>query len=369
MLPGMLDDAARRPRLHHRLRARRRAHRRTSTARSPAPTAATSSIALEQVLPAPRGRLLVRAHGRRAPHRRARPARLLAARARAGRGRLGARERDRRARHRRRALRARGRARRDDRDRRDRRARDSGSPSPTRSSACSSSSTSPVPTRTSTASSVHAARQRMGEELARQAPVDADMVMPVPESGIPAAQGYARASGIPYGDGLVKNRYVGRTFIQPSQKQRSGGVRLKLNPLPENIRGKRLVVVDDSIVRGTTTKPGGRDAARGRRGRRCTSGCRRRRTSGRASTAWTPAAAPSCSPPTCRWARSATSSASTRSPTSSSTASPRPPARRADSFCTACLSGRLPGAGAARPTRSSCSSDDADELAESEPAS
>jgi amidophosphoribosyltransferase len=102
--------------------------------------------------------------------------------------------------------------------------------------------------------SVHAARQRMGEELARQAPVDADMVMPVPESGIPAAQGYARGSGIPYGDGMVKNRYVHRTFIQPSQKQRGQGVRTKLNPLPENIRGKRLVVVDDSIVRGTTTK-------------------------------------------------------------------------------------------------------------------
>ncbi len=102
--------------------------------------------------------------------------------------------------------------------------------------------------------SVHAARRRMGEELARQAPVDADMVMPVPESGIPAAQGYAHASGIPYGDGLVKNRYVGRTFIEPSQRLRAGGVRLKLNPLPENIRGKRLVVVDDSIVRGTTTR-------------------------------------------------------------------------------------------------------------------
>jgi amidophosphoribosyltransferase len=102
--------------------------------------------------------------------------------------------------------------------------------------------------------SVHAARQRMGEELAQQAPVEADMVMPVPESGIPAAQGYARASGIPYGDGLVKNRYVGRTFIQPSQQQRDLGVRVKLNPLPENIRGKRLVVVEDSIVRGTTTR-------------------------------------------------------------------------------------------------------------------
>ena len=102
--------------------------------------------------------------------------------------------------------------------------------------------------------SVHAARQRMGEELARQAPVDADMVMPIPESGIPAGQGYARASGIPYGDGLVKNRYVGRTFIQPSQQMRGQSVRMKLNPLPENIRGKKLVVVDDSIVRGTTTR-------------------------------------------------------------------------------------------------------------------
>jgi amidophosphoribosyltransferase len=101
---------------------------------------------------------------------------------------------------------------------------------------------------------VHAARQRMGEELARQAPVAADMVMPVPESGVPAAQGFARASGIPYGDGLVKNRYVGRTFIEPTQNLRGMGVRMKLNPLPENIAGKRLVVVDDSIVRGTTTR-------------------------------------------------------------------------------------------------------------------
>ncbi|HWS44773.1 MAG TPA: amidophosphoribosyltransferase [Acidimicrobiia bacterium] len=102
--------------------------------------------------------------------------------------------------------------------------------------------------------SVHGARQRMGEELAHQAPAKADMVMPVPESGVPAAQGFARASGIPYGDGFVKNRYVGRTFIQPSQKQRGTGVRLKLNPLRDNIKGKRLVVVDDSIVRGTTTR-------------------------------------------------------------------------------------------------------------------
>jgi amidophosphoribosyltransferase len=102
--------------------------------------------------------------------------------------------------------------------------------------------------------SVHGVRQRLGEELARQAPAHADMVMPVPESGVPAAQGFARAAGIPYGDGFVKNRYVGRTFISPSQKERGTGVRLKLNPLRDNIKGKRLVVVDDSIVRGTTTR-------------------------------------------------------------------------------------------------------------------
>jgi amidophosphoribosyltransferase len=102
--------------------------------------------------------------------------------------------------------------------------------------------------------SVHGVRQRMGEELARQAPAAADLVMPVPESGIPAAQGFARASGTPYGDGFVKNRYVGRTFIEPNQKRRGTNVRLKLNPLRDNIAGKRLVVVDDSIVRGTTTR-------------------------------------------------------------------------------------------------------------------
>ncbi len=102
--------------------------------------------------------------------------------------------------------------------------------------------------------SVHQARIHMGEQLAQQAPVAADMVMGVPESGIPAAEGYARASGVPFGHGLVKNRYIGRTFIAPSQEMRALGVRMKLNPLRENIAGKRLVVVDDSIVRGTTQK-------------------------------------------------------------------------------------------------------------------
>jgi amidophosphoribosyltransferase len=101
---------------------------------------------------------------------------------------------------------------------------------------------------------VHGARRRMGELLARQAPVDADMVMGVPESGVPAAEGFARASGIPVGQGLVKNRYIGRTFITPGQAARADGVRRKLNPLRENIAGKRLVVVDDSIVRGTTQR-------------------------------------------------------------------------------------------------------------------
>ncbi|HET6963276.1 MAG TPA: amidophosphoribosyltransferase [Acidimicrobiales bacterium] len=101
---------------------------------------------------------------------------------------------------------------------------------------------------------LHSARMRMGELLAEQAPVAADMVMGVPDSGMPAAEGFARRSGIPYGHGLVKNRYIGRTFIVPDQAQRAQGVRRKLNPLRSAISGKRLVVVDDSIVRGTTTR-------------------------------------------------------------------------------------------------------------------
>jgi amidophosphoribosyltransferase len=101
---------------------------------------------------------------------------------------------------------------------------------------------------------VHQARVRMGEQLALQAPVDADMVMGVPESGVPAAEGFARVSGIPYGQGLVKNRYIGRSFIAPSQAMRESAVRMKLNPLRENVSGKRLIVIDDSIVRGTTQR-------------------------------------------------------------------------------------------------------------------
>lgn len=98
------------------------------------------------------------------------------------------------------------------------------------------------------------ARKHMGMSLADEAPVEADVVMPIPDTGVPAAIGYSQASGIPFGEGLIKNRYVGRTFIQPTQAIRQLGVRLKLNPLVKDIRGKRLVVVDDSIVRGNTTK-------------------------------------------------------------------------------------------------------------------
>ena len=97
-------------------------------------------------------------------------------------------------------------------------------------------------------------RRRMGEMLWREAPVDADLVVPVPDSGTPAAGGFAAASGIPRDDALVKNRYVARTFIQPGQELRKHGLRMKFNPLPEVIGGKRLVVVDDSIVRGNTTR-------------------------------------------------------------------------------------------------------------------
>jgi amidophosphoribosyltransferase len=103
--------------------------------------------------------------------------------------------------------------------------------------------------------SVHEVRQRLGEELAREAPAEADVVIPVPDSSVPAAIGYARESGLPYNDGFIKNRYIGRTFIQPTDSLRQQGVALKFNVLEENLRGKRLVVIDDSIVRGNTSGP------------------------------------------------------------------------------------------------------------------
>ena len=110
------------------------------------------------------------------------------------------------------------------------------------------------PDTTISGRNVQAARVEVGRRLAREHPADADLVIPVPESGTPAAIGFAEASGIPYGLGLVKNSYVGRTFIQPSQTIRQLGIRLKLNPLRDVLRGKRIVVVDDSIVRGNTQR-------------------------------------------------------------------------------------------------------------------
>ena len=102
--------------------------------------------------------------------------------------------------------------------------------------------------------SVHQTRRELGRRLAGESPVEADLVIPIPDTGFSAAQGFAEASGISFGEGLIKNRYIGRTFIEPTPALRQRGVKLKLNSLPEAIRGKRLVVVDDSIVRGTTTR-------------------------------------------------------------------------------------------------------------------
>jgi amidophosphoribosyltransferase len=100
---------------------------------------------------------------------------------------------------------------------------------------------------------MHTARVRMGQQLAREAPVEADLVIPIPDSGTPAAIGFSRESGIPFSEGLIKNRYVGRTFIQPDQGMREQGIRMKYNPL-EDVAGKRVVAIDDTIVRGNTTR-------------------------------------------------------------------------------------------------------------------
>jgi amidophosphoribosyltransferase len=102
---------------------------------------------------------------------------------------------------------------------------------------------------------LHAARLSAGRELAREAPAAADLVIPVPDSAVPAAIGYAQESGIPYSEGLIKNRYIGRTFIQPDDSLRKVGIQLKFNPLRDNLEGRRIVLVDDSIVRGNTSGP------------------------------------------------------------------------------------------------------------------
>lgn len=102
---------------------------------------------------------------------------------------------------------------------------------------------------------VHRVRQALGRQLAREAPAEADIVVPVPDSGTPHAIGFAQESGIVYSEGLIKSRYIGRTFIQPTDRQRKVGVAMKFNPLPDNLKGQRVVLVDDSIVRGNTSGP------------------------------------------------------------------------------------------------------------------
>ncbi|GIV79604.1 amidophosphoribosyltransferase [Litorilinea aerophila] len=102
---------------------------------------------------------------------------------------------------------------------------------------------------------VHQVRQKLGRQLAKEAPVKADIVIPVPDSGTPHAIGYAQKSGIPYSEGLIKSRYIGRTFIEPTDQLRKVGVAMKFNPLPDNLKGRRVIMVDDSIVRGNTSGP------------------------------------------------------------------------------------------------------------------
>jgi amidophosphoribosyltransferase len=102
--------------------------------------------------------------------------------------------------------------------------------------------------------SLYSYRMRLGKQLALESPHAADIVIGVPDSGIPAAIGFSEASGIPYAEGLIKNRYVGRTFIQPTQEMREAGIRMKLNPLKDVLKGKRVIIIDDSIVRGTTSR-------------------------------------------------------------------------------------------------------------------
>ena len=190
---------------------------------------------------------------------------------------------------------------------------------------------------------VHSARRRMGELLAAQAPVDADLVMGVPESGVPAAEGYARASGIPHGQGLVKNRYIGRTFITPGQDARDDGVRRKLNPLRENIEGKahrrrrRLHRARHDPARR------GADAARSRSPRGAPADLVVRRWRGPASTASTsPTATSSSRPSTTVPEIAEVPRTSTRSRICRSTISWPPSTRPAPGFCSACLTGNYP---------------------------
>ena len=231
------------------------------------------------------GRVLLRLHGPGYAVRRTRPARDPSARARPPRARLGGRLRDRGARHRRRHVRARDRAWRAGAiDEDGLRSQRFAEPAP---KGCLFEFVYLArPDTLISGQRVHSVRAEIGRRLAREFPVDADLVIPVPESGTPAAIGYAEESKIPYGQGFVKNSYVGRTFIQPSNTIRQLGIRLKLNALRDVVEGKRLVVVDDSIVRGNTQRAQVR-MLREAGAKRCTCGSAARRSSGRASSAST----------------------------------------------------------------------------------
>ena len=211
--------------------------------------------AVANAMNAARGRRERRRARRRDAVRLPRRARLPAARARPARRRPGRRVRDLRARPRRRRVRARDRAGRARARRRRRRPHRAGARAGRRRRALHLRVLLPRPPRHAarTASRCTARACAWASGSREEAPVDADLVLPIPDSGTPAAIGFARAAGIPFSEGLIKNRYVGRTFIQPEQGMREQGIRMKFNPLAE-VEGKRLVVVDDSIVRGSTTR-------------------------------------------------------------------------------------------------------------------
>jgi amidophosphoribosyltransferase len=201
---------------------------------------------------------------------------------------------------------------------------------------------------------VYDVRKAIGMELARENPVEADLVVPVPDSGTPAAIGFAQAAALPFELGIIRNHYVGRTFIQPGDSIRHMGVKLKHNANRRMIEGKRVVLVDDSIVRGTTSQKivqMVRDAG----ARRCTCASHRRRRAPRASTASIRQRSPSCSPRACRSRRWRSSSASIRWASCRSTGSTAPSARQtanneAAAILRRLLHGPVPD-GADRPRR------------------
>ena len=198
------------------------------------------------------------------------------------------------------------------------------------------------PDRASSAAGCRSAREEMGRQLARESGVPADVVVPVPDSGVTAALGYADESGIPFRFGLIRNHYVGRTFIEPEQRVRDFGVRLKLNPVHNLLEGKRVILIDDSIIRGTTS----RKIVRMVRGAGATEVHLRISCPPTISPCFygvdTPSQAATSSPPTIPSKRFANSSRPTRSPICRSTACRPATATKKTGYCTACYTGNYP---------------------------